>query len=139
MNSFTDISQLQKNHTISKVVCIPFCTPAALIPNVVEKLKADVDPNIPSVTLSWAPPQNTETQRSWSDVSSYHIRFKPQEREYYDEMSVDRSTTSVVLKRDSGLIPHTKSIFEVRAQCGDDLGQWRVTVSEYIRKYMHVP
>ena len=107
-----------------------------MVPSVVEKLKVDVDPNVPSVTLNWAPPQNTETQCSWSDVSSYHIRFKPQGRDYYDEMSVSSSTTSVVLKRDSGLVLHATSIFEVRAQCGDNLGAWRVAVSKYIGKYM---
>ena len=91
-------------------------------------LKVALDPNIPSVTLTCQPPQNVcpGSQRCTSDVSSYHIRFKPQRRDYYDEMSVSSSTTSVVLKRDSGLILHTTSIFEVRAQCGDNLGEWTI-------------
>ena len=104
------------------------CCPPDLIPDLVQNLKVALDPNIPSVTLTWQPPQNVGpgSQRCTSDVSSYHIRFKPQGRDYYDEMSVSSSTTSVVLKRDSGLILHTTSIFEVRAQCGDNLGEWTI-------------
>ena len=94
-----------------------------------------MDPSVPSVTLTWDPPRNVgvRLQRPSSDVSSYHIRFKPQDREHYHDISVDRSTACVVLKRDSGLIPHTTSIFEVRAQCRDGLGEWK-QVSKYIGK-----
>ena len=109
-----------------------FFISAALIPDPVENLKIDVDQDAPSVTLDWEPPQNVGA-RPWSDVSSYWIRFKPQGKKYYEEMNVDSFTTSVVLKRDSGLIPHTRSIFEVRAQCGDDLGKWK-QVSAFIRE-----
>jgi len=49
-------------------------------------------------------------------------------------MVVDSSTTSIILNRDSGLIPLTTSTFEVRAQCGDDLGEWSV-ISSYVGKY----
>ena len=108
---------------------------AALVPDPVENLNVDVDPSVPSVTLTWDLPRNVGVrfQRSWSDVSSYHIRFKPQDREHYHDMGVDRSTPCVVLKRESGLIPHTTTIFEVRAQCGDDLGEWK-QASRFIGK-----
>lgn len=102
---------------------------SAAVPGPVQNLKIDVNPNVPSVTLTWDPPQN-ETPCSRSDMK-YHIRFKPLEREYYDDKIVDKSTTTIVLKRESGLIPHTTTIFEVRAQCGDDLGEW-TAVSAFI-------
>ena len=107
--------------------------PADLIPDQIQNLKVELDSNVPFVTLTWQPPQNVGagSQSCRSDVSSYHICFKPQGREYYDEMRVDSSTTRIILKRDSGLIPHTTSIFKVRAQCGDDLGEW-TAVSTFI-------
>ena len=107
-----------------------FIFSAALIPDPVENLKIDVDQDAPSITLAWEPPRNVGAS-PWTDVSSYWIRFKPQGKKYYEEMNVDSSTTSIVLKRDAGLIPHTRSIFEVRAQCGDDLGKWK-QVSAFI-------
>ena len=66
-----------------------------------------------------------------SDVSSYHIRFKPQGRQHYNEVYVNGSTTSIVLSEESGLSLHTTVIFEVRAQSGDDFGEWKV-VSAFI-------
>jgi len=108
--------------------------PAALVPDPVHNLKISVEPNIPTVALTWDPPCNvveTGTQCSLLHAIQYHIRFKPNEREHYDEVSVDSSTTSMVLNRESGLIPLTTSTFEVRAQCGEDLGDWNV-ISGYI-------
>ena len=64
----------------------------------------------------------------------YHVRFKPEGREHYNEISVDSSTNSMVLSRESGLIPLATSTFEVRSQCGDDLGEWNV-ISGYIGKW----
>ena len=109
---------------------------AALVPDPVHNLKINVDQNVPSVALFWHPPQNVggETQRSPSYVSRYHIRFKPKDRQHYDEMVVDSSTTSIILNRDSGLIPLTTSTFKVRAQCGVDLGEWNA-ISSYVGKY----
>ena len=111
---------------------------APAVPGPIENLKIDVNPKVPSVTLTWDPPQNVEvvTQCSRSEMK-YHIRFKPLEREHYDDKIVDSSTTTIVLKRDSGLIPHATTIFEVKAQCGDDLGEW-TAVSKYIGKYMYI-
>ena len=107
-----------------------FCC-SALNPDPVESLKIHVDSCIPSVTLTWAPPQNSGvgSPDSCLDVSRYLIRFKPRGTRH--DITVDGSTTSLVLKRESGLIPHTTSIFEVRAQCGDYLGQWK-TVSAFV-------
>jgi len=106
---------------------LPFTIPVALIPDPVGKLKVDLDPGVPSVTLSWTPPQNTEAepQSCHSDVSRYHIRFKPKERQLYYHIDVDSSTTRIDFNRESGLIPHKTFIFEVRAQCGDAFGQWK--------------
>ena len=52
----------------------------------------------------------------------------------YDEVDIDGSATSVILKRESGLIPLTTSMFEVRAQCGDNLGKWKA-ISRYIGEW----
>ena len=46
-------------------------------------------------------------------------------------MNVDGSTTSLVLKRESGLTPHTTFIFEVKAQSGKYVGQWK-SVSAFV-------
>ena len=87
----------------------------------------------PSVTLTWDPPHNVNagTQSTCSDVNSYHIRFKPKERQHYNEVKVNGSTTSIVLGKKDGLYLHTTFIFEVRAQSGDDFGEWEV-VSAFI-------
>ena len=96
-----------------------------------------MDPNVPCATLTWDPPQNvkkTGIPSSLLSNSKYNIRFKPKGREHYNEVDVDGSTTSVVLKRESGLIPLTTSMFEVRAQCGDNLGKWKA-ISRYIGEW----
>ena len=109
-----------------------FCF-SALDPDPVENLKVHMDPCVPSVTLTWAPPQNSglPSPDSCLDVSRYHIRFKSKGTRRYKEMTVDGSTTSLVLKRESGLTPHTTFIFEVSAQSGDCVGQWK-TVSVFV-------
>ena len=106
------------------------------MPDPVQNLKIDVDMNVPSVKVTWDPPLNVrrESQSSWSDVSRYHIRFK-QESDGYNEISVDSSTTSIVLNRESGIMPQTNSVFEVRAQSGDSLGKWR-KISGYVGEYI---
>ena len=95
-------------------------------------MKVQVDSNIPSATLTWDPPRNciVGTQSTCTDVSSYHIRFK-QERQHYNEVNVNGATTSIVLSEESGLSLHTTFIFEVRAQSGDDFGEWKA-VSAFI-------
>jgi len=94
-----------------------------------------VDPNVPSATLTWDPPKNvTRTGTQSFLLNTYNVRFKPEGREHYDEVDVDGSATSVILKRESGLIPLTTSMFEVRAQCGDNLGKWKA-ISRYIGEW----
>ena len=44
---------------------------------------------------------------------------------------MDGSTTSLVLKKEAGLTPHTTFTFEVKAQSGKYVGQWK-TVSAYV-------
>ena len=123
LGNYRSIATISMNKTImpSNVIYPP--SRAGLFPCPVQNLKIKVDPRIPSVTLTWAPPKNVGVGSSnWSDVTAYHIRFKPHEREHYRDRNVDSSTTSIVLK---GLIPQTTSVFEVRAQCGDGLGKWK--------------
>lgn len=105
-----------------------------LVSDTVENLKTDVNPKIPTVTLTWAPPLILETTTTISDVSSYHIRFKPNRGRHYEEAFVDGSTTSIVLNRESGLTSHTTFTFEVRAQSGDGMGQWKA-VSTFVGEF----
>ena len=106
-----------------------------MVPDQIKNLKVQVDPKIPSVTLNWAPPQNLSagTPSFCSMFSRYHIRFKPKGRQHYNEIDMDWTTTGIVLNRETGLTPHTTFTFEVRAQCGEDVGQWRA-VSAFFRK-----
>ena len=83
--------------------------------------------------LSWDPPANASDA---GDVTTYHIRFKQDGREWCNEMTVDGSTTSVALTRESGLVPQNTYEFAVRAQSGDDIGEWE-TVSAYLGAYMY--
>ena len=119
----------QHESTIMQMSSFVVCT----VPGPVENLRVAVNPNVPSVTLAWCKPQNVGPQCSWSRVDNYHIRCKPQGREHYDEvnMRVGWNRTRVVLKRDSGLVPHTTTIFEVKAQCENALGEW-TAVSVFI-------
>ena len=109
--------------------------PAALVPDQVGNLAASLNPNVPSVTLTWDPPSNVGagTQCSWPDVTQYHVRFEPRGG---NNVEICCSATSIVLDKDSGLIPPTTSRFEVRAQCGDCFGQWDA-VSSYFGKYSY--
>ena len=109
--------------------------PTALVPDQVGNLAAILNPNVPSVTLTWDPPSNVGagTQHSWRDVTQYHVRFEPKGG---DNVEIYCSTTSLVLDKDSGLIPLTTSRFGVRAQCGDCFGQWKA-VSSYFGKYSY--
>ena len=101
-----------------------------LVSDTVENLRADVNPKIPTVTLTWAPPLIVETTTTISDITRYHIRFKQNRGQHYEEF-VDGSKTSIVLNRKSGLTTHTTFTFEVKAQSGDDMGQWKA-VSAFV-------
>ena len=82
------------------------------------------------------PPTNTSDA---GNVTTYHIRFKQDGKEWCEseEMTVDGSTTSVVLTRESGLVPLTTYDFAVRAQSGEDVGEWE-TVSAYFGIYANL-
>ena len=113
---------------------LSYVPPTALVPNQVGNLVASLNPNVPSVTLTWDPPSNVGVG-TLPDVTNYHIRFKPRRGNHFE---IHCSTTSIVLNKDSGLMPLTSSEFEVRAQCGDYIGQWKA-VSTFIGKYiLHV-
>ena len=102
--------------------------------------------------LSWNPPANSQHD---GDVNFYEIHFKPSERadevdnapinpsviESY-KIEDDSSITSVIvtrestiiLTRESGLIPLNKTTFQVRAENADGKGEW-TTVSTYVGMY----
>lgn len=87
-----------------------------------------MNPSAPSVELTWDPPTNASGS---GDVTKYHICFKLDGRDCCDETTVDGSTTSIVLTRDSGLVPQTTYEFGVRAQSADNIGEWE-RLSTYI-------
>ena len=94
-----------------------------------------MNPSDPSLELTWDPPANASGS---GDVTTYHICFKLEGKESYDEMTVDGSTTSVVLTRNSGLVPQITYDLGVRAQSADDMGEWE-RLSTYIGiVYYHV-
>ena len=101
----------------------------AFTPDPVQKLTATVDTHKPSVTLKWDPPANA---RYPGDVTKYQICFWDKEKGCYVESTVDGSTTTTVITRESGLRPLTTTTFEVRACSGDDVSpEWR-TVSTFV-------
>ena len=102
-----------------------------MVPDTVENLKVHVNPNIPSVTLTWTPPLILEAGTLTSDINRYHIRFKPNRGQHYEEVFVDGSTNSIILDRKSGLTTNTTYSFEIRAQNDDDVGEWKA-VSAFV-------
>lgn len=137
-----------KLHTLTQATCfyalLPvdnyfqeyyFCTALHLDP--VCNLLAAVDETVPSVTLSWDPPANI---RSTEEVTEYQIDFikvdhqnetTPSEN---TEMTVNGSTNSVVLTRESGLEPLTHYRFWVRGKSGPTGGDWD-NVSRHYGRY----
>jgi len=128
--------------------------PTVLVPGPVENLMPSIDPSQPSVMLSWKPPANSQHD---GDVKFYEIRFNPSER--VDEVSngasnssaipyemhqitFDSSITTIALTRETaisitrelGLIPLTKTTFQVRAENADSKGEW-TSVSTYVGMY----
>ena len=102
-----------------------------MVPDTVENLKVHMNPNIPSVTLTWTPPLILETGTPISVINWYHIRFKPNRRQHYEEVFVDGSTNSIIIDRQLGLTTNTTYSFEIRAQNDDDVGQWKA-VSAFV-------
>ena len=104
---------------------------SAFTPDPVRKLTAAVDSHKPSVTLKWDPPANAGYP---GYVTKYQVRFWDKEKGCYNESTVDGSTTTTVITRESGLRPLTVTTFEVRACSGRDVcPEWR-TESAFIGK-----
>lgn len=103
--------------------------PSALDPDPVRDLSAGVDPTVPSITLSWDPPTNAINCEMVA-AYKYQIRISPVRVEQHIELTVDGSTTRVILTRELGLTPLTQYHFQVRPMAGDDAGDWR-SVSAY--------
>ena len=81
------------------------------------------------MTLKWDPPAHAGYP---GDVTKYQVRFWDKERRCFNETTVDGSTTTTVITRESGLRPLTVTTFQVRAFSGDDVSQeWR-TVTTFL-------
>ena len=95
-------------------------------------MTAAVDSHKPAVTLKWDPPANVGYP---GDVTKYQVRFWDKKKKRYNEKTVNGSTTTTVITRESGLRPLTISTFEVRACSGiDESEEWR-TVSTFVGRF----
>ena len=103
----------------------------ALTPGPIQNLTSAVDKYKPSVTLSWDPPVNAGYR---GDVTKYQIQFWDKEKGCYSErpLTVDGSTTRIVVTREKGLRPLTTTTFEVRAYSGDDVSQETRTAPTFL-------
>lgn len=105
------------------LITVSFHVCTALVPGEIQNLKRSVDKKQASMTLSWDPPLNFQRR---GEVTNYQIRFKPIKGSVdYTEWTVDVSTTSIILRRDSGLKASTMYSFEVRAGNAVSAGVWR--------------
>ena len=85
------------------------------------------------MTLKWDPPANAGDV---GDVTKYQVRFWDKESCCYGGKTVNGSTTTTVITRESGLRPLTETTFGVRACSGDDVSrEWR-TVSTFVGMQM---
>ena len=85
------------------------------------------------MTVKWDPPANAGYP---GDVTKYQVRFWNKEKSCYNESTVDGSTTTTVITRESGLRPLTETTFEVRACSGDAVSpEWR-TVTTFVGMYI---
>ena len=100
----------------------------ALTPEPVLNLEAAVNKHDPSVTLNWDPPESSA--ESEDCITKYDIRFKP-EGGFYNEKTVGKSTTNIVLRRSMGLKPLLEYSFEVRGRNAYIAGKWE-TVTAYV-------
>ena len=106
----------------------------ALTPDPVKNLKAALNKRKPSVTLNWDPPDSSVVGENC--ITKYNIRFKT-EGGLYNEKTVGKSATNVVLGKSLGLKPLLEYNFEVRAQNTYIAGKWE-TVMAYVGKQSFV-
>ena len=100
------------------------------VPDQVKDLEIKVKPDVPSVILTWDPPQNIRAE----DVTKYHIRFKPQLRSNtFQQVPVNGHHHEITFGREQ-LKPLTKYYFEVRAVSSEGEGPW-TAVTKYFCKH----
>ena len=86
-------------------------------------------PDVPSVMLTWDPPQNIKAE----DVTRYHIHFKPQEsRNTFQQLSVDGHHHEITLGRKQ-LKPLTTYDFKVRAVSRSGEGPWTAATKYFCK------
>jgi len=100
-----------------------------LVPGSVQNLRKVTDPKQASLRLIWDPPLNFKRP---GEVTAYHIRFKPCDKSTYDEMTVDVTTTSILLTRSLGLKASTMHSFEVRALNAEHAATEWTVISAFI-------
>jgi len=80
--------------------------------------------------LTWDPPTNASNTEIVA-AFKYQIRIKPEGAEQSYEMTVDGSTTRVVLTRELGLKPQTVYHFNVRPMAAGVAGDWRSASAKF--------
>ena len=101
---------------------------AALKYGPVRNLSVAVDKLIPSVTLKWNPPLSALP----TETIEYLIRFKVDGSATWNQDEiVAGSNTTVVLTRESGLVPLVRYHFQVRARSGEDEGDCKEVSAFY--------
>ena len=85
--------------------------------------------------MKWDPPANAGYP---GDVTKYQVRFWNKEKSCYNESTVDGSTTTTVITRESGLRPLTETTFEVKAcTYGVASQEWR-TATTFVGTYVGI-
>ena len=90
---------------------------------------ASLQPRIPelSVTLRWGVPKENRED----EITAYDIRFRPKDADgYINETSVHGAYKTITLTSTSGIAPLTTYEFEVRARCGDSVGNWTTVIGK---------
>ena len=107
------------NSQVSSLVILSLAAP---VPGPVQNLSL----NAHSLRLNWDKPSNAKTS---GDVTAYDIRFRQSRSRVYSNMTVNASTTSVLLTEASGYQPLKTYGLEVRARNDGHKGKWSKVIS----------
>ena len=107
---------------------------AALDPDPVINVSVSLEPTVPSITLTWEPPTNAINAEMVTKYK-YQLRISSVGVEQCTKLTVDGSTTRVVLTRELGLTSLVHYHLQVRPMAGDDAGDWR-SVTAYFGMFI---
>ena len=115
-----------------------YAAPDRSAPGPVENLKVAVNPNVPSVTLTWNAPGPVENLKVAVNPMSYEVRFRPRLSQQYKELPpVDCHCRDITLGRER-LKPLTTYDFEVRAVSSDGAGPWTAVTQYFCKQFVAI-